>query len=640
MLRNVLNVCDTLIVGLLKVPHFHTLQASTIMRAPIVLVVFLVAVRTNDAQHNFSDLVAMISGNISAARAYTLPLDNEKLTYVNDTTLNNFGTFDFIVVGSGSAGSVVANRLTEIAEWTVLLLEAGGSDDDFTDILGFASFSYFSEKNWGYNTTPQADSCLGMVNNQCLYPRGKVRGGCSTINGGVYARGHPDDFDEWAELGNSGWSYNEVLPYFIKSERAVFPDREEDFHGDDGYMYVDNTSETPGLEPVIFAAFEELNQTRVDYNGRNQLGVAKRQFNLKGNKRSSSSRAFLDDFQNRTNLNVSLGSFVTQILIDSSCGAAYGVEFIKHGKRYVAYASKEVILSAGVINSPQLLMLSGIGPSNGLQDLGIEVIRDLPVGQNLEDHVGYIGLFFRTNQTFYNITLVEQLQLYVQNLRPVTGGSSELVNFVNLDGTRDRPDAEIVIGVPAPSAAGVQFVFKLKDEVAEVFDTSPLHDISVSILLLHPKSRGTVKLLSNNPRDFPLIDPRGFSDEADLETFYKAVQYVLQLNESVALKGFDASIHHPGVPSCDSLYNRFTKDWWLCSAKVLSISAWHATGTTRMGPSPVDSVVDPRLVVHGLKYLRVVDAGVIPSAVSGHPHAATVMLAEKASDIIKEDYGL
>ncbi|XP_060524828.1 glucose dehydrogenase [FAD, quinone]-like [Cylas formicarius] len=607
-----------------------------IMREDLLLIL-LISI-TNGFTHytDFNEFVESVERNISASEKYIRPTDNSKLIHVTDSNIYEFGTFDFIIIGAGAAGSVLANRLTEVEQWTVLLLEAGGSDNAFSDVLGFQSYLYNSDMNWRYNSTTQKTCCLGGINQQCRYHRGKVRGGSSTINAAMYVRGHPEDYDRWEELGNAGWSYKDVLPYFKKSEKAVFTPRVQDSHGDNGYLFVDIPPPTPGFDPLIFGAFEELGLPKInDYNGEHVNGVSKTQFTLKKNKRCSTSRAFLDPIQHRKNLNVSLNSFVTKISIINK--TAHGVEFVKNGRLYTAKARKEVISSAGAANSPQILMLSGIGPRKHLQDLKVPVIQDLPVGQNSQDHPLYTMLYFRTNTTFYNITLREKLILYQKNQRPLITGPHETVIFINLQNSTHRPDVEIVLGFQAPTEEQLTSIWQLDTFYNELLDIRPQTDFIGFISQLHPKSRGSVTLKSTDPRDMPLINPNFFSDEDgyDIETMYGAIQILERLSETETFQNNDVRLVYPKVPPCDNLHERKSKQWWHCVLRQFNWFA-HQVATTSMGNDTRTSVVNSRLQVHGIQNLRVVDAGVIPEEISGHTYAPTIMVAEKAADFIKE----
>ncbi|CAH1133343.1 unnamed protein product [Ceutorhynchus assimilis] len=471
----------------------------------------------------------MVTDNITAASAYVLPTDNSAMLELSSSSpATDIDPVDFIIIGAGSAGTVLANRLTEEANWTVLLLEAGGLDNNFTDIIGLSSaYTIFSEINWGYNSTAQSNACQGMENKQCAYARGKARGGSSTMDHGVYARGNPLDYDRWRDLGNPGWGWDDVFPYFLKSKNAVFEGQDTDFHGHVGYMQVDVTSQTPGVEEIISEAFAELGINRGDINGKNQSRLDRIQFTLNGNTRASTAHAFLDGFQDeRTNLLLSLNSFVTRILIEKSTKTAYGVEFIRNGELYTVNATREVIVSGGAINTPQILMLSGVGPASHLSELGIDLVRDLPVGENMEDHIGYTGLYYRTDKTFWNITTEEMVRRWTENLRPLTAGlCSEMIAFTNVNnGSLGRPDTEIAMLNSVFPPAGLASAFQLNAKYAAAYDNT-LHDWWFIHALQHPKSRGTVKLQSNDPKDFPLIDPNFLSDEEgyDLEISWGSI---------------------------------------------------------------------------------------------------------------------
>ncbi|XP_030762861.1 glucose dehydrogenase [FAD, quinone]-like isoform X2 [Sitophilus oryzae] len=553
----------------------------------------------------------------------------------------DFGTFDFIIIGAGAGGGVLANRLSEILEWNVLLLEAGGSPDDFTKILGLSAYTYYSTRSWGYNVTSQKHACLAANEEKCIFPQGRGLGGGTTINGGVYVRGHPEDFDRWVSVyGNPGWSYEEVLPYFKKSENALFEPRDSYYHGEGGYWTVDQCLSTPTVVDLFKPLFKEKGIDFIDdYSGKYENGIAQYQMSLKGNERVSTYSAFLENFTSRSNLNISLNNFVTKIAINKATKTAYGVYFVKDGVNYFAKAKKEVIVSAGGVNSAQLLMLSGIGPKKHLKDLNIPLVKNLPVGQNLQDHVMFIGLIFRTNRIFYNQTMAEMLKLYEENQRPLmTGYSVELVSFTNFGRNQTiRPDIEYQISTPPPSGSQFEFFFGINDSFVEAININTSSDINLFIYLMHPKSRGSITLKSNSPLDKPLIDPNYFAEDEDIETLYRGVELILSMNNSQILKDYGAYIVDVEYPYCES-YEKFSKDWWLCAIKYFSYSTFHAVSANRMGPDPKTSVVNARLQVYGMKNLRVVDSSVLPELISGHITAPVLMLAEKASDIIKEKY--
>lgn len=604
----------------------------------LTLFVIRSGITSSDERGIFTKFMDMVLSNISATESYILPTDNSELLNITNTIENYYGTFDFIVIGAGAAGAVVANRLSENLKWKILLLEAGGQDNDFTKILGLSTYTYFSDFNWGYNTTTQKHACQGLKNKRAIFPTGKVIGGGTTINAGLYSRGHPEDFNRWVEVyGNQGWSYEEVLQYFKKSENAVFTPRDVDYHGVGGYFTVDYTSDTPGLEPPIIEGFQELGLNYVDYNGRVQNGIAKVQNALKRNERVSSASAFLKE--PRRNLEISLNSFVTEIII-SADKVAQGVKFVRNGQIFTANARKEVVVSAGVINSAQLLMLSGIGPREHLSQIGIPVKQDLPVGQKLQDHCYFLAFYYRTNHTFYNQNITEQLKLWIKNKRPLTSGfASEMIGFTNFGQSQEkRPEIEFIFSTPGISSDQAQKFLGLTEENAAVFHTNTSTDIWVIPSLLHPKSRGTVTLKSKDPKDRPIIDPNYLSEKHDIDTLYKGIEFLVELSKTRAFKKFGVEILIMDYPECRNL-EKLSENWWKCALTQLTTTFLHPASTNNMGPDPKNSVVNARLKVHGIKKLRVADSSILPELTSGHLMAPTMMIGEKAADMIKEDHG-
>ncbi|XP_030762859.1 glucose dehydrogenase [FAD, quinone]-like isoform X3 [Sitophilus oryzae] len=432
-----------------------------------IIVAVLVGLSSGLKYDNFTEFVAMVESNITASESYVIPKDNSDLLNTTNSTVYDFGTFDFIIVGAGGAGAVLANRLSEISDWNILVLEAGGLDNDFTKIIGMCVYTYLSPLSWGYNTTAQKNACLAMQNQECFLPQGKVIGGGTTINAALYVRGHPEDFDRWESVyGNPGWSYADVLPYFKKTENAAFEHVDLTYGGVDGYYTVNHSSRTAGLDELLSPSFESSGLKYLwDYNGAEEVGYSPFQFSTKGNERTSTASAFLHGFTSRRNLNLSINSFVTKVAIDNATKTAEGVYFVKDGVNFYARATKEVIVSAGAINSAQLLIISGIGPKNHLEELDIPIIQNLPVGQYLQDHVMFIGLTIRTNKVLNNQTLVEMLALYEQNLRPLTSGfNTEVIAFTNFGQSQNvRPDIEYLLATPSPSSTDAQFIFSCTD---------------------------------------------------------------------------------------------------------------------------------------------------------------------------------
>lgn len=296
--------------------------------------------------------------------------------------------------------------------------------------------------------------------------------------------------------------------------------------------------------------------------------------------------------------------------------------------------------SAGAINSAQLLMLSGIGPKEHLDQLEIPVKANLPVGQNLNDHVMFIGINFRTNHTIYGTNLTEQLLLYTKHKRPLTSGfGAEMVGYTNFGQRQDkRPEIQIIFTAPAISGAQRKFFLGLGDEYTAVFDTNPSTDFWPILALLHPKSRGTVTLKSKDPKDKPIIDPNHLCEEEDIETIYKGVQFLIELNNTEVFREYGAEIVIMDYPNCEN-FAKLSEEWWKCGIRHLATTMFHLTSTNKMGPDPSVTVVDPKLRVHGIGCLRVADSSILPEVISGNTMASTIMVGEKSSDLIKEDYG-
>uniref|UniRef100_W4VSH8 Putative GMC oxidoreductase n=1 Tax=Phaedon cochleariae TaxID=80249 RepID=W4VSH8_PHACE len=589
---------------------------------------------------SFEEFYNYVESKSNYENQYVLPKNNRDLFETSDATIHVLGSYDFIIVGGGSAGSVLASRLSEIKKWKILLLEAGGDETAFSDIPGYGP--NLRSMNWGYSTIPQKTCCLGMQNQQCDYTRGKVLGGSSGTNALVYARGSYADFDGWQALGNSGWSYQDVLPYFKKSEHIDISGYDVGYHGVGGPLHVNYTVPQSIIADTFIEACRQKGLEEVDYNGRNQMGVSKIQFNINFNKRVSASRALIDPIKgSRKNLNIKLNTLVVKILVKDT--VAYGVEYIEAGKRYIVKAKKEVLLSAGSINSPQLLLLSGLGPKAELSKLGIRVKNNLPaVGKHLKDHPFYINLFFRTNLTAMNPTLRENLHRYLMGEAPLTRYNGlELIAFINTTNhTQSPPDIEYILTPPPLNLP--PHIYNTNDDYSHVFQGyNTTTDFTTGVILLKPKSEGSVSLRTNSMLEFPLIDVRYFSDPEgrDIETMYQGIKYFLSFTETPAFKKINATLisTHPG---CEELKkNPVDRDYWYCAIRHATSTAYHPVGTTRMGNSLQNSVVNNECIVHNMKKLRVVDAGVLPDIVRGHTNAVTNMIAEKISDVIKTHYG-
>ncbi|KAG7304081.1 hypothetical protein JYU34_011011 [Plutella xylostella] len=579
--------------------------------------------------------------------------------FVPDHRPHHKEQFDFIVVGAGSAGSVLANRLSEVPDWKVLLLEAGGNENFFSDIPIFAPFLSLTSMNWGYNSDPQEKACKDLRGNVCFMPRGKVLGGSSVLNFLIYQRGHPDDYNDWARMGNDGWNYSEVLPYFKKSENMMIPElRNSSYHGVGGYLEIDYSPYRSPLERLFREAGEELGHAWRDPNGEHVLGFSKPQATMRRGRRCSTSKAFLEPVRFRENLKVSKHSTVLRILIDPTSKAAYGVEFMKDKKRYEVIARREVVLSAGTIGSAQLLLVSGVGPAGELRARGVPPLQDLPVGHNLQDHVTFSGNAFIVNDSSLCVNDATAASpaaaaAYLAGRGPLTlpGGAAGLAflrtSLAADDPAPGRPDMELVMG--AGSLAGdmlgiLRSLLGVTDSwFWQVYGSLPprvrLSTFAMNPVLIRPRSVGRLTLRSARVQDPPHIQPNYFHDPRDLQALREGVRMVQRVIATRGFQRYGARLHATPFPGCERL--RFDSDqYWDCAIMQTSITLDHQVGTCKMGPAgDPTAVVSPRLAVHGLRGLRVADASIMPRIPAAHTHAPVVMIAEKAADMIKQDWG-
>lgn len=522
--------------------------------------------------------------------------------------------YDYIIVGAGSAGCVLAHRLSTDANIRVLLLEAGKRDRQLAIHIpaGFSQV-FHSELDWNYYTEPQAH----MNQRQLYWPRGKVLGGSSSINAMIYIRGHQQDYDNWAKLGNFGWGFSDLLPYFKKAENYQVSTGE--LYGTRGLLNVESLRDKNILSRAFVEAGVEMGlQRREDLNHPEAEGVGFYPVTQKQGRRHSAAAAYLSPCRDRKNLQIRTETLVTRLLFEGT--RVVGVEFVgPGGKCDRAYSNREVILAGGAINSPQLLMLSGIGDRDRLQSLNIPVVVHLPgVGENLQDHL-IAGVVYQCKQPISldkANTAANWLQYLLFKRGPLTSNIAEAGGFVKTQSDLLQPD--------------IQFHFAPLYFLEHGLQKPRGHGFSLGATLLHPESRGSIRLASSSAFDAPRIQPNYLAREADLRVLSAGIKLCRNILQASPFDRFRGAEVFPGS-ECQE--EEEIAEFIRNSAETL----YHPAGTCKMGTDSL-AVVNSRLQVYGVDNLRVVDASIMPAVVGGNTHAPTVAIAEKAADLLRSNY--
>ena len=531
---------------------------------------------------------------------------------------NTLGAFDYVIVGAGSAGCVLANRLSADPDVSVLLLEAGGKDNYFWIHvpIGYLYTMNNPRTDWCFQTEAED----GLNGRALAYPRGRVLGGCSSINGMIYMRGQARDYDQWRQLGNAGWGWDDVLPYFKRSED--YSHGADGLHGAGGEWRVEEMRLSWEILDAFRAAAAEVGIPNTDdFNRGNNEGCGYFQVNQKSGVRWSTATAFLKPVRDRANLTVLTHAQAKRVTFDGR--RANGVEITQKGRDARVTARREVILASGAVGSPQLLQLSGVGPGELLQEFGVPVVHDLKgVGENLQDHL-QIRLAYKVQNTK---TLNERansligkvgmgLEYFLFKRGPLTMAPSQLGAFAKSDASRETPNLE----------------YHVQPLSLEKFG-EPLHPFpafTASVCNLRPESRGSIRIKSPDPLASPAIRPNYLSAPADRQVAADAIRLTRSICAAPAMARFRPEEFKPG--------SDYASDAELAKAAGdVATTIFHPVGTARMGDDDM-AVVDARLKVHGLDGLRVVDASVMPTITSGNTNAPVIMIAEKAADMIHED---
>ncbi|XP_055644501.1 glucose dehydrogenase [FAD, quinone] isoform X4 [Toxorhynchites rutilus septentrionalis] len=602
-----------------------------------------------------NQLFAMLIQTIMAAQCSISSPDMWPKDYGPTALEQGLEEYDFVIVGAGSAGSVVANRLSENPDWKILLLEAGGDPPIESELVPMFFHLQNSSVDWAYTIERSKLACKSMPNG-CFWPRGKLLGGSGGINVMVYIRGNRRDYDQWEQLGNTGWGWKNVVEYFKKSENNLDPlvanSNGGKFHGKGGYLTVDTfNTDSPLVAQVIEGAKEVGYDEVIDMNAEQHIGFNRLQGTIVNGTRCSPAKAFLASIKDRPNLHVMKHATASKVIFGSD-NTVSGVKFLLNEKTELyAKVRKEVVLSGGALNTPQLMLLSGIGPEKDLRKHNIRTISNLRVGRNLQDH-NVVPIYYKvyaSTATRFDIKTEFVDHMYdflMKRTGPLSNhGLSGLTGFVNTVNATDKfPDIQYHYFMGRKGSGRTEQIVSLigyEEAVMKSLLTAEEQAdlIGVYVVLMNPKSWGKLKLRSTDPLDKPYIDAGYLYHGDDVKSMIGGIRIQQKIMTSSAMKSAEPELVRVNIPGCASIaYD--SDQYWECYVRHMATTLYHQAGTAKMGPdSDRKAVVDPRLSVRGVKGLRVVDASIMPAVISGNTNAPVMMIAEKASDMIKEDHG-